>query len=446
MRSRRFRALLIVSAALAVVGLLPVRGATADSAPVASPGAGVVVATSHDSVAQIEGTPPPGRTLTGERVGDFGVTSVKTVGKGFLTNADTMRPAFVIQLAGPGIEEYRAAIVSAAMEISRTSGVQLHVQAGTVAASGSYDKGVIRVQRSASSPCGSSGGIVGCGGYAGAWSEGKLMVNAGNVWLHDSLQRHSAGVKRSTVYHELGHALGLNHYEPNFQGVRQIMYPYVEDHRTTFAAGDLAGFAHLRPSSTAAPDPRPFVDVPEGSWFHNPVYWLYDRDVTTGCGSVHLFCPADPTLRSQAVTFLHRLAGTPTAPLGTRFSDVPSKSWYTTSSRWARGVGLSTGVGGTNRFEPNRMITRAEMITLLYRFAGSPKQPSTRVFADVPPSSWYGPAVAWAKKHQITTGVGGSNRFEPTRTVTRAEVAAFLQRYATTPAAADSDAIEVTVR
>jgi hypothetical protein len=189
--------------------------------------------------------------------------------------------------------------------------------------------------------------------------------------------------------------------------------------------------------------PTQFGDVPAGAFFYGPVHWLAQRGVTTGCTTT-AFCPLDDVIRAQTATFIWRMAGSP-PPSGPAFADVPPGSYFSEATRWMRANGLTTGVGGTDRYEPYRATGRAEFVTLLYRFAGEPPQAVDHRFADVPAGSYFEAAVAWAKRHGITTGVGGTNLFEPHRTVTRAEAAAFLVRYATTSAAHGTSALAMRV-
>lgn len=187
----------------------------------------------------------------------------------------------------------------------------------------------------------------------------------------------------------------------------------------------------------APPPPPPgsgFVDVPPGTYFAAPVSWMVAHGITTGIGGGNTFAPHEPASRAQAITFLHRLAGNP-APSGPHFADVPGNSYFSAPTRWARQAGITTGVGGTNVYEPHRDVTRAEWIALLYRYAGEPGAGGGARFADVPAGSYFDAPTRWARQHGITTGVGGTNAFEPHRNVTRAEIAAFLYRFATTPAA-----------
>ncbi len=111
----------------------------------------------------------------------------------------------------------------------------------------------------------------------------------------------------------------------------------------------------------------------------------------------------------------------------TRFMDVKPGSWYYKSIVYAVSNGLMNGVGDS-KFEPEEGMTRAMLVTVLWRYEGSPKQrPST--FSDVRRGQWYSEAVSWAAKNGIVTGVG-DNKFEPDTQITREQIATILYRYA----------------
>lgn len=172
-----------------------------------------------------------------------------------------------------------------------------------------------------------------------------------------------------------------------------------------------------------------FDDVPKTAFYAPHVQWAYHAGVTTGVGGSRMFEPLRDVTRGEVVTFLWRTMQKPAVTGLQPFSDVPSGSFYTDPVVWAYDHGITTGVGGSNRFEPTRPVTRGEVVTFLWRAAGEPlvNGPS---FSDVAPTAFYADAVEWAAKLGITTGVGGTDRFEPNRNVTRGEVATFLSRFA----------------
>ncbi|MFP5255793.1 MAG: M15 family metallopeptidase [Acidimicrobiia bacterium] len=146
--------------------------------------------------------------------------------------------------------------------------------------------------------------------------------------------------------------------------------------RIIAAAGIVALGALGVPSagSAAAEGPLVLVDVPAGAYYEAAVAWMLHEELTTGVGGRAEFQPARAVTRAEAVTFLWRVAGEPGAgPSG--FVDVPEDRWYSTAVDWARERGITTGVGGTNRFAPDAGVTRAELATFLWRAAGRPSVP-----------------------------------------------------------------------
>lgn len=186
------------------------------------------------------------------------------------------------------------------------------------------------------------------------------------------------------------------------------------------------------------PIPRhPFVDVPAGAYYDDAVSWMRHTGVTTGCTDDR-YCPGDPVTRAQVATFVHRLSAESPWSREMPFRDVDPDAYYSEAVHWMADTGLTTGVGGSDRFEPHRAITRAELVTILHRVSTDPTR-HPRTMRDVPAGSYFDPAVAWASAHGVTTGVGGSDRFEPNRVVTRAEAAAFVHRFVTSSASSLAD-------
>ena len=109
------------------------------------------------------------------------------------------------------------------------------------------------------------------------------------------------------------------------------------------------------------------------------------------------------------------------------FTDVSETAWYKNSVDYAVEHGLMNGTG-TNTFEPESTMTRAMLVTVLWRYAGAPK-PGANPFTDVPNGKWYTDAVAWAAENGVVNGVG-DGKFEPDGSVTREQMATILYRYA----------------
>lgn len=177
-----------------------------------------------------------------------------------------------------------------------------------------------------------------------------------------------------------------------------------------------------------------FSDVRGSEFYAVAVAWMRGAGLTTGVGGTGQYQADGPITRAQMATFLWRLAGEPAANPPHLFADVPNGVYYTEAVAWMRAAGLTTGVGGSNRFEPDTQLTRGQMAAFLWRYHGEPSGHPPHGFSDVSGGVYYGEAVAWMKATGITTGVGGSNRFEPDTRLTRGQMAAFIWRYVGQPA------------
>lgn len=169
-----------------------------------------------------------------------------------------------------------------------------------------------------------------------------------------------------------------------------------------------------------------FTDVPESAYFYEPVLWAVENGVTSGTSATK-FSPYEDCTRGQVVTFLWRAAGCPEPESSYNpFSDVPSNAYYHDAVLWAAEEGITTGTSRT-RFEPNATVTRAQTVTFLWRWAGSPEPGSAGSFRDVPYRAYYADAVAWAVEYGITNGTA-PGLFSPAQTCTRAQIVTFLYR------------------
>lgn len=169
-----------------------------------------------------------------------------------------------------------------------------------------------------------------------------------------------------------------------------------------------------------------FTDVPESAYFYEPVLWAVENGITSGTSATK-FSPYEGCTRGQVVTFLWRAAGCPEPESSYNpFSDVPSNAYYHDAVLWAAEEGITTGTSRT-RFEPNATVTRAQTVTFLWRWAGSPESGSAGSFRDVPYRAYYADAVAWAVEYGITNGTA-PGLFSPAQTCTRAQIVTFLYR------------------
>ena len=175
----------------------------------------------------------------------------------------------------------------------------------------------------------------------------------------------------------------------------------------------------------AADVPVSFADVSADDYYYEAVLWAVSQGITLGTDDAH-FSPDADCARGQLVTFLWRAAGSP-EPKGTvSFADVSADSYYAKAVAWAIENGI-TGGTGDGLFSPDAACTRAQSAAFLYRAAGSPAVNGSAGFSDVAADAYYAQAVAWAKEHGITDGIGGG-LFGSANDCTRAQIAAFLWR------------------
>ena len=167
----------------------------------------------------------------------------------------------------------------------------------------------------------------------------------------------------------------------------------------------------------------PFTDVPE--WAYESVAWCYMNSVTTGVSETS-FAPGNDCTRAQIVTFLWRAAGSPAPKRISSFTDVPADAFYAKAVAWAVENGITSGTG-ESKFSPNATCTRAQAVTFLYRASGSPAVSGGSAFSDVAANAYYADAVAWAEKNGVTGGIGGG-LFGSGNTCTRAQIVTFLYR------------------
>ena len=169
----------------------------------------------------------------------------------------------------------------------------------------------------------------------------------------------------------------------------------------------------------------PFGDVSTDAYYYKAVQWAQEKGITDGISS-NLFGPKQPCTRSQIVTFLWRAAGSP-EPKGTAagMTDVVPGSYYAKAVAWAVENGITTGTAeGT--FSPDATCTRAQAVTFLAR-AQNAKATGKTAFSDVPADSYFADAVAWAQANGVTTGTSETT-FSPDSDCTRAQIVTFLYR------------------
>ena len=174
------------------------------------------------------------------------------------------------------------------------------------------------------------------------------------------------------------------------------------------------------------PEALPFVDVPTGAYYYDAVAWAVENNITSGT-SATTFGPNAACTRAQMVTFLWRAAGSPEPETTVNpFTDVSASAYYYEAVLWAAEQGITSGTSATT-FSPDTTVTRGQTATFLWRYAGSPAA-SGSSFTDVAADAYYANAVAWALNEGITNGTTATT-FSPSSSCTRAQIVTFLYRY-----------------
>ena len=169
----------------------------------------------------------------------------------------------------------------------------------------------------------------------------------------------------------------------------------------------------------------PFSDVSTSAYYYEAVKWAQEKGITGGVGN-GLFGPNQPCTRAQIVTFLWRAAGSPAPKDMSSFADVPADAFYAKAVAWAVENGITSGTSD-GKFSPDATCTRAQSVTFLYRASGAPAVSGSAAFSDVVADAYYASAVKWAEKSGITGGIGGG-LFGSDNNCTRAQIVTFLFR------------------
>ena len=167
-----------------------------------------------------------------------------------------------------------------------------------------------------------------------------------------------------------------------------------------------------------------FADVPANAYFADAVKWAVDKGVTNGL-SANLFGPYESCTRAQIVTFLWRAAGSPEPKAMSSFTDVPVSAYYAKAVAWAVENGITNGMTETT-FAPNATCTRGQSVTFLYRALKGIASGSAS-FTDVKSDAFYADAVNWAVASDVTNGTSATT-FSPNADCTRAQIVTFLYR------------------
>ena len=194
--------------------------------------------------------------------------------------------------------------------------------------------------------------------------------------------------------------------------------------RNTSSGGNSSG--SVKPTPNPAPeDELNFIDVPKDSYFEEAVRWAVKKGITNGT-SANTFSPDASCTRAQIVTFLWRAAGSPEPERMSSFTDVSASAYYAKAVAWAVEHGITVGTSDTT-FSPEQICTRAHGVTFLYRAAKANVDSGSTAFTDVNENAYYAKAVRWAVDNGITNGISKS-LFGPENSCTRAQIVTFLWR------------------
>ena len=185
-----------------------------------------------------------------------------------------------------------------------------------------------------------------------------------------------------------------------------------------------SGKVKINATFTKEAESSPFSDVSTSAYYYEAVKWAQEKGITGGVGN-SLFGPNQPCTRAQIVTFLWRAAGSPVVNYAMNMTDVAEDAYYGEAVRWALSEGITTGTGD-GKFSPDATCNRAQSMTFLFRAIGKIVD-SKAEFSDVLTDSYYANAVAWAVENGITNGIG-DGMFGPDNSCTRAQIVTFLYR------------------
>lgn len=178
------------------------------------------------------------------------------------------------------------------------------------------------------------------------------------------------------------------------------------------------------PTQPVAPSTS-FTDVSSSAYYADAVAWAVEKGITVGTSATS-FSPDTPCTRAQVVTFLWRAAGSPVTGGTNQFTDVAPGSYYYDAVQWAVAKGITVGTSATT-FSPDAICTRGQTATFLYRYEKSPTVSVGNVFTDVLSDAYYANAVQWAVNNGVTAGTSATT-FSPDAICTRGQIVTFLYR------------------
>lgn len=224
---------------------------------------------------------------------------------------------------------------------------------------------------------------------------------------------------------EEGHTLALVIYT-----YEQGKARYSQNYQITLDNGSVNAVIPVDQLPAVDPEPtpaeNPFKDVKSGSPYYDAILWAVENKVTNGI-TADTFGVNDGCTRAQIVTFLYRAAGSPSVgSLKNPFTDVKESSVYRDAIVWAASTGITNGTDAET-FDPNAVCTRGQIVTFLFRASGDDKVTSGTDFTDVAADSYCADAVAWAVANGVTKGTTATT-FAPNATCTRGQAVTLIYR------------------
>jgi len=263
--------------------------------------------------------------------------------------------------------------------------------------------------------------------YAVPWGKGSRICG-GAVWAEGCLYYVSADLELMRFRPSDGESVSLGGIPFTPKAAEDGRYGaeydgiglLYDDASGVLSARSICGREELKTWQITAP-PVVFEDVAEEDYFARPVKWAVEKGITNGTSKT-AFSPARTCSRAEIITFLWRAAGSPEPKGGLTVSDVYPGDYYYKAVLWAAEGGMFSG----DVFSPGSPCTRAEAVEFMWEQAGRPESGGVG-FADVPPDAGYAQAVAWALENGVTLGTGETT-FSPEGTCTRGQIVTFLHR------------------
>ena len=277
---------------------------------------------------------------------------------------------------------------------------------------------------------------------AAGWQDATAAGDAGSQWEIYAVNTSTAengttitftGVGAGETYVQIGEIMynvtvtGAQEHEHEWSDWTVTTEPTctepgVETHTCACGATETREIAPSCPSVI-------YTDVPVGDWYHESVDFVTEKGIMNGMGG-GLFAPAATTNRAQIALILYRMAGSPSvAGMDNPFTDVPSGDWYADAVIWAADAGIVKGMDAIT-FAPNANVTRAQLVTMFYRYADTPEVDRSVLtgYTDADKLDFSTDAFAWAIAEGIVEGLPG-NTLDPLGTANRAQIATILARY-----------------